>query len=104
MDLSLSTRENCDALKKHQEYFWVVKVFHQVALAGFQIVPIHLAVALDWARSIKTILRPDFCSCSTRGPLNQYNGSAAVSRGGQGAQERNVQMRLGPVISGSSTS
>lgn len=47
-----------------------VRIFHPVALAGFQIVSIHVAVELDWAHGRKTI----------PGPLNWHNKSAAVSR------------------------
>lgn len=54
-----STWAKCDAFKKHQEYLLEVRIFHPVALAGFQIVSIHLAVELDWAHGIKTILRSD---------------------------------------------
>lgn len=50
-----------------------------MALAGFQIVSIHLAVELDWAHGIKKFSDLT-CFCSIPGPLNQHNKSAAVSR------------------------
>lgn len=79
-------------LKKHQEHSLEVRDFHQVALAAFQTVPIHPAAEPAWAHGVQTILSPDFCPCSIPRPLNQHNGSAALSRasgarGGECADE-----------------
>lgn len=90
--LSLSHRQTAKLLKKHQEHSLEVRDFHQVALAAFQTVPIHPAAEPAWAHGAQTILSPDFCPCSIPRPLNQHNGSAALSRasgarGGECADE-----------------